>query len=211
MAFSNIHRLITPILRIETIGYILILISVLLIANTVRLDKTPPKPTPEEKALFIQAENYYLGRNGCEKNVAKTLSLYEEASKIRRHPRAVGGMGQIYLFVPGFKNIPLGIELTEEAAKAGDYIACFRMSDFYSIEALGHANADKAIKYGLMALEISPQGIRSHQALSGAYELAGQYDKAIEHQEYIVGHYPHVNNQYHQQAKRILEEYKSHL
>jgi len=154
-------------------------------------ETAPPSLRPRDTHEYSDKETELLSQAGSfisNKNYEKALEVYQECYEIAQAPRAAWGIGYIHLDIhhqrkEGDRNIPLGLEWMEKAAAGNNYSACEQLAFFYIHHYGQYYNPEKALQYGLQAIAIDPEFVKSHQRLADAYARTGQFDKAIEHLE----------------------------
>jgi len=172
------------------------------------------KRSPEDMFLY-EADQYFNGRDGFERNIGKALWLYREAYKLEPSAKSAFGLGMIYTYRPPFKEVGRGLTFLEEAAEQNHHSACFMLAEFYSSNSdPKQRNEEKAIFFGLKAVELNPKSMRAHGSLAAAYARDGKFDEAIEHQEKSIEIYSSfrgANDAYKDSQQKKLVLYESRM
>jgi TPR repeat protein len=88
-------------------------------AKAFRKAGKPTQKSPEAKALYARAEDYYRGRNGVEKDDAQAMSFYRRAAD-RGYAAAQSSLGYMYATGQGVeKDHGQGFDWTQKAANQG--------------------------------------------------------------------------------------------
>ncbi|NNJ71501.1 MAG: sel1 repeat family protein, partial [Kiritimatiellales bacterium] len=133
--------------------------------------------------LVAEATRYLKG-DGVDRNPAKALELFKEAYDENPTASAALNIGKLYLRNKRLSNYALAEEWMDKVADAGSGRGYNLMALFFSTNRNAPLNdGEKAVKFGLKAVELEGEEDWTLDALACAYARNGQFDLAVENQE----------------------------